>query len=109
MRVSGAAGALAASADPPWRWHQLLASPHRIGFVLALLSYAALQAGEVDVIDNAQGMLRERAETVCVASGRGIVAGLCVAFLGIMADRLIRAAADRFRRQMGISTGSDLR
>lgn len=41
MRVSGAAGALAASADPPWRWHQLLASPHRIGFVLALLVLAA--------------------------------------------------------------------
>jgi glycine betaine/proline transport system permease protein len=44
-----------------------------------------------------------------VDTGRGIVAGLCVAFLGIMADRLIRAAADRFRRRLGISSGSDLR
>lgn len=44
-----------------------------------------------------------------VDTGRGIIAGLCVAFLGIMADRLIRAAADGFRRRMGISSGSDLR
>lgn len=44
-----------------------------------------------------------------VDTGRGIVAGLCVAFLGIMADRLIRAAADRFRRRLGVSPGGDLR
>ncbi len=44
-----------------------------------------------------------------VDTGRGIIAGLCVAFLGIMADRLIRAAADRFRRRLGISPGGDLR
>ena len=40
--------------------------------------------------------------------GRGIVAGLCVAFLGIVADRLLRAAADRFRRRLGISSGADI-
>jgi glycine betaine/proline transport system permease protein len=44
-----------------------------------------------------------------VNTGRGIVAGLAVAFLGIMADRLIRAAADRFRRRLGISPGGDSR
>lgn len=44
-----------------------------------------------------------------VDTGRGIIAGVCVAFLGIMADRLIRAAADRFRRRLGISPGGDLR
>lgn len=44
-----------------------------------------------------------------VNTGRGIIAGLSVAFLGIMADRLIRAAADRFRRRLGISPGGDLR
>lgn len=44
-----------------------------------------------------------------VDTGRGIVAGLCVACLGIMADRLIRAAADRFRRRLGISPDGDLR
>lgn len=40
--------------------------------------------------------------------GRGIVAGLCVAFLGIVADRLLRAGADRFRRRLGISSGADI-
>ena len=40
--------------------------------------------------------------------GRGIVAGLCVAFLGIVADRLLRAGADRFRRRLGISPGADI-
>ncbi len=44
-----------------------------------------------------------------VNTGRGIIAGFAVAFLGIMADRLIRAAADRFRRRLGISTGGDSR
>ena len=44
-----------------------------------------------------------------VNTGRGIIAGLSVAFLGIMADRLIRAAADRFRRRLGISSGGDVR
>jgi glycine betaine/proline transport system permease protein len=43
-----------------------------------------------------------------VDTGRGIVAGLCVAFLGIVADRLLRAAADRFRRRLGISPGADI-
>lgn len=38
-----------------------------------------------------------------VDTGRGIVAGLCVAFLGIMADRLIRASADRYRRRLGMA------
>jgi len=44
-----------------------------------------------------------------VDTGRGIIAGLCVAFLGIMADRLIRAAANQFRQRFGISAGGDLR
>ncbi len=43
-----------------------------------------------------------------VDTGRGIVAGLCVAFLGIVADRLLRAWADRFRRRLGISPGADI-
>lgn len=34
--------------------------------------------------------------------GRGIVAGLCVAFLGIVADRLIVAGARRTRRRLGL-------
>jgi glycine betaine/proline transport system permease protein len=40
--------------------------------------------------------------------GRGIIAGLCVAFLGIVADRLLRAAAERFRRRLGISPGAEI-
>ncbi|WP_170565314.1 ABC transporter permease [Ruegeria atlantica] len=32
--------------------------------------------------------------------GRGLVAGLCVAFIAIIADRLIKASADRMRRRM---------
>jgi glycine betaine/proline transport system permease protein len=43
-----------------------------------------------------------------VDTGRGIVAGLCVAFLGIVADRLLRAWADRFRRRLGISPGAEI-
>ncbi|HEV8392352.1 MAG TPA: ABC transporter permease subunit [Dongiaceae bacterium] len=43
-----------------------------------------------------------------VDTGRGIIAGLCVAFLGIVADRLLRAAADRFRRRLGISPGANI-
>lgn len=34
--------------------------------------------------------------------GRGIVAGLCVAFLGIVADRLVAAGAKRARERLGI-------
>ena len=34
--------------------------------------------------------------------GRGIVAGLCVAFLGIIADRLIVAGARRMRKRLGL-------
>jgi glycine betaine/proline transport system permease protein len=43
-----------------------------------------------------------------VDTGRGIVAGLCVAFLGIVADRLLRAWADRFRRRLGIAPGAEI-
>jgi glycine betaine/proline transport system permease protein len=43
-----------------------------------------------------------------VDTGRGIVAGLCVAFLGIVADQLLRAGADRFRRRLGISPGAEI-
>jgi glycine betaine/proline transport system permease protein len=34
--------------------------------------------------------------------GRGLVAGLCVAFLGIVADRLIVAGAKRLRQRLGL-------
>lgn len=34
--------------------------------------------------------------------GRGIVAGLCVAFLGIVLDRLVAAAAARLRQRLGL-------
>ena len=34
--------------------------------------------------------------------GRGLVAGLCVAFIAITADRLVSAATDRVRRRVGI-------
>ena len=43
-----------------------------------------------------------------VDTGRGIIAGLCVAFLGIVADRLLRAWADRFRRRLGLATGAGI-
>jgi glycine betaine/proline transport system permease protein len=43
-----------------------------------------------------------------VDTGRGIIAGLCVAFLGIVADRLLRAGAERFRRRLGISPGAEI-
>ena len=36
-------------------------------------------------------------------TGRGIVAGLCVAFIAIIADRLIRAWSDRKKQELGIS------
>ena len=35
--------------------------------------------------------------------GRGLVAGFCVAFIGIIADRLISAAAERTKRRLGLS------
>lgn len=34
--------------------------------------------------------------------GRGLVAGFCVAFIGMIADRLISAAAGRMRARMGV-------
>ena len=43
-----------------------------------------------------------------VDTGRGIIAGLCVAFLGIVADRLLRAWADRFRRRLGLATDAGI-
>ncbi|HWA47115.1 MAG TPA: hypothetical protein VG742_02520, partial [Dongiaceae bacterium] len=43
-----------------------------------------------------------------VDTGRGIVAGLCVAFLGIVADRLLRAGADRFRRRLGLAASAGI-
>jgi len=39
-----------------------------------------------------------------VDTGRGLVAGFAVAFLGITADRLISASAERFRRRLGIAS-----
>ena len=36
-------------------------------------------------------------------TGRGIVAGLCVAFIAIIADRLISAWSDRKKRELGIA------
>lgn len=36
--------------------------------------------------------------------GRGLVAGLCVAFLAMVCDRLINAAADRRRRTLGLAS-----
>ncbi len=38
-------------------------------------------------------------------AGRGLVAGLCVAFIAIIADRLIHAAASRARAKLGLSDG----
>lgn len=35
-------------------------------------------------------------------AGQGIVAGLCVAFIAIIADRIVNALADRQRRRLGI-------
>ena len=37
-------------------------------------------------------------------TGRGIVAGLSVAFIAIIADRLIAAGSDRMRRRLGLAT-----
>ncbi len=36
-------------------------------------------------------------------TGRGLVAGMAVAFIAIIADRLISAAADRVRRRLGLA------
>jgi glycine betaine/proline transport system permease protein len=36
-------------------------------------------------------------------TGRGVVAGLCVAFIAITADRLISAWAQRKKRELGIA------
>jgi glycine betaine/proline transport system permease protein len=38
-------------------------------------------------------------------AGRGLVAGLCVAFIAIIADRLIHAAASRSRARLGLVDG----
>jgi glycine betaine/proline transport system permease protein len=38
-------------------------------------------------------------------AGRGLVAGLCVAFIAIIADRLIHAAASRSRARLGLTDG----
>jgi glycine betaine/proline transport system permease protein len=36
-------------------------------------------------------------------TGRGLVAGLCVAFIAIIADRMIAASAGRARRRLGLA------
>ena len=38
-------------------------------------------------------------------TGQGIVAGLCVAFIGIISDRLISAGSARVRRRLGLARG----
>jgi glycine betaine/proline transport system permease protein len=37
-------------------------------------------------------------------AGRGLVAGFCVAFIAIIADRLIQGAARRARVKLGLET-----
>ncbi len=37
-------------------------------------------------------------------TGRGIVAGVCVAFIAIIADRLISAWANRKKKELGLAT-----
>ncbi len=51
---------------------------------------------------------RELGQEVYIAltkadTGRGIVAGLCVAFIAIIADRLITASARRMKQRLGLS------
>ncbi|MDH3742094.1 MAG: ABC transporter permease, partial [Hyphomicrobiales bacterium] len=51
---------------------------------------------------------RELGQEVYIAltkadTGRGIVAGLCVAFIAIIADRLITAGARRMKQNLGLS------
>jgi glycine betaine/proline transport system permease protein len=36
-------------------------------------------------------------------AGRGLTAGLCIAFLGIISDRLLRAVANRTQRRLGLT------
>jgi glycine betaine/proline transport system permease protein len=36
-------------------------------------------------------------------TGQGIVAGLCVAFIGIIADRLIQAGSRRVKLRLGLA------
>jgi glycine betaine/proline transport system permease protein len=50
---------------------------------------------------------RELGQEVYIAltkadTGRGIIAGLAIAFIAIIADRLIAAGADRTRRRLGL-------
>ena len=50
---------------------------------------------------------RELGQEVYIAltkadTGRGIVAGLCVAFIAIIADRLITAGATRMKQRLGL-------
>jgi glycine betaine/proline transport system permease protein len=40
-------------------------------------------------------------------AGRGLVAGLCVAFIAIIADRLTQAAAARAKERLGLSDGAN--
>jgi len=37
-------------------------------------------------------------------TGRGVVAGVCVAFIAIIADRLISAWANRKKEELGLAT-----
>ncbi len=41
-------------------------------------------------------------ERDCRASRRGIIAGLCVAFIAIIADRLIGAWSSRRKAELGL-------
>ncbi len=38
-------------------------------------------------------------------AGQGLVAGLCIAFIAIIADRLIQAGAARMRERLGVGHG----
>jgi glycine betaine/proline transport system permease protein len=75
------------------------------GFALGLAANAVL------VITALVGT-RDLGQEVYIAltranAGHGIVAGLCVAFIAIIADRLIQAGAARARTRLGLSGGRD--
>lgn len=67
------------------------------------IRYTALGIQRVDpkVIEAGRAMGRTPWQSLTkVATGRGLIAGLAVAFIAIIADRLISAGAARLREQV---------
>ena len=71
-------------------------------FIVPLLPFALKPNGRRD------DLVEEAFRCTKVTWGRGITAGICVAFIAITADRLIGAWAQKRKSELGLNAESQL-